>query len=97
MPSYLRPTSASKFRSQPRRDPISNQTLDVTLCARHAHCGAGGPPLAPLSPGSRLLPVGLRSKNIVSPVAQYIHASPRQRQMMSPSPRTPDSCAHCLH
>jgi len=82
-PNYLRPTSASKHRASPRKDPFTNEPVDVTICTRHGHCRAvyspSHKPTTALAAGSatrRKLPSSVDMDKIVSPVAQYIRRNP---------------------
>lgn len=82
-PSYLRPTTASKLRSSPRKGDIvlspghplyqqRKDQLDVTPCPR-----AGISPIFKNTDSlKRNFPSGLDLNKIVSPVGQYIRANP---------------------
>ena len=77
-PSYLRPTSASKHRASPRKDPVTNQPVDVTLCSRHgyAHTHADDHNGGGARAKRRVLPSSIDMDKIVSPVARYIRQHP---------------------
>ncbi len=87
-PSYMHPTSASKHRASPKKNPITNETLEVTICSRHGY--AHGPESSPDRHHQqhhqqqqhkdllkkRLLPSAINLDRVVSPVAQYIRRHP---------------------
>ena len=86
-PSYLRPTSASKHRASPRKDPISNETLDISMCPRHGHCGGDDfhhqlrhqlERKEDRTPRKHRTPTGavIDFAKIVSPVGEYIRHNP---------------------
>ena len=77
-PSYLRPTSASKHRASPKKDPVTNETIDITICCRHGYAHTPEPEAA--SPVRRVK--GYQGRSVVSPVAQYI----KQGRNFKPKP-----------
>ena len=75
-PSYLRPTSASKHRSSPKKNPITNETMDVTICSRHGYAHTVDPSPSPVQQTKKRIPCSIDLDKIVSPVAQYIRSHP---------------------
>lgn len=83
-PSYLRPTSASKRRASPKKDPITKETLEVSMCPRHGYATSHHEEVNHMachaslktSSSSKKLPSSIDMRKIVSPVGEYIKRHP---------------------
>ncbi|XP_059096367.1 uncharacterized protein LOC131890929 isoform X2 [Tigriopus californicus] len=80
-PSYLRPTSASKHRASPKKDPITREAMDISVCPRHGYATSHQEETDHMAchasqKSAKKLPSSIDMRKIVSPVGEYIKRHP---------------------